>query len=421
MSTGTTAQADQQLRPPEELDDVQMRSLAVVEAPAPLPREPAVTWIPVPVLCALAVVFLPGGHPLQPALAGAAVLAFIAAEQVKLPLTVGSANGLQTLGYASTLQPAFVLMVFAFPLNVVPAVALACMVISSLVRNRSLAYLTTAVADSWFAITPTVVLALLAPGPASWSRWPLYACAFGAEFLADMLVGAVRRALHHDPVSDPTTVLLPLTIDILLTPVGLAAAVIGNTEPAPAVVLLAGVIGVMALLGRERAHRIRESHRALHDPLTGVANRLLFFELLDAAARRCERTNTEGALLLIDLDNFKAVNDTHGHGRGDQVLCMFAERVRCTIRESDTVARLGGDEFAVLLEDPAERGAAEVVADKLRAAFTTPLLLPDGATLKVGASIGAAMFAADAPLAHALAAADRALYADKRRAVMLRA
>ena len=246
-------------------------------------------------------------------------------------------------------------------------------------------------------------------------------CTFGAEFVADMLAGAVRRALHHDPVSDPTTVLLPLTIDILLTPVGLAAAVIGNTEPAAAVVLLAGVIGVMALLGRERAHRIRESHRALHDPLTGVANRLLFFELLDAAARRCERTETEGALLLIDLDNFKAVNDTHGHARGDQVLCAFAERLRGSIRQSDTVARLGGDEFAVLLADPAESGAADAVVEKLRGALATPLRLPDGATLEVGASIGAAVFAADAPLAHALAAADGALYADKRHAVMLRA
>ncbi len=421
MSAGTTAQARQRLHLPEELDNARMRPQAGVEAPAPLPSEPAITWIPVLVLCVLAVVFLPGGHPLQPALAVAAVLAFIAAEQVKLPLTVGSANGLQTLGYASTLQPAFVLMVFALPLNVVPAVALASMVISSLVRNRSLAYLTTAIADSWFAIAPTVVLVILAPGPASWAQWPLYVCAFGAEFLADMLVGAMRRALHHDPVSDPTTVLLPLTIDVLLTPVGLAAAVIGNTEPAAAVVLLAGVIGVMALLGRERAHRIRESHRALHDPLTGVANRLLFFELLDAAARRCERTETEGALLLIDLDNFKAVNDTHGHARGDQVLCAFAERLRATIRQSDTVARLGGDEFAVLLADPADPGAADAVVEKLRHALATPLLLPDGATLEVGASIGAAVFAADAPLAHTLAAADGALYADKRRTVMLRA
>jgi diguanylate cyclase (GGDEF)-like protein len=418
MSTGTTAHARPPLRPPEDYADARTRPLA--EAPAPLPREPAITWIPCLVLSALALVLIPGGHPLQPALAVAAVLAFVAADQVKLPLTVGSADGLQTLGYASTLQPAFVLMLFAFPLNVVPVVALVSMVVSSLVRNRSLAYLTTAVADSWFAIAPTVVLAVLAPGPASWSHWPLYVCAFGAEFVADALLGAARRALHNDPVSDPPTVLLPLTIDVLLTPVGLAAAVIGNDAPAAAVVLLAGVIGVMALLGRERAHRIRESHRALHDPLTGLANRLLFFELLDAAARRCERTDAAGVLLLIDLDNFKAVNDTHGHGRGDQVLCAFADRVRATVRHSDTVARLGGDEFAVLLADPTEPDAGDAVADKLRGAFATPLLLPDGATLKVGASIGAAVFAAHAPLAHALAAADRAMYADKRRAVMLR-
>ncbi len=418
MSTGTTAHARQPLRPPEDYAGARIRPVA--EAPAPLPREPAMTWVPCLVVSALALVIIPGGHPLEPALAVAAVLAFVAADQVKLPLTVGSADGLQTLGYASTLQPAFVLMLFAFPLNVVPVVALASMVVSSLVRNRSLAYLTTAVADSWFAMAPTVVLAVLAPGPASWSHWPLYVCAFGAEFVADTLVGAARRALHSDPVSDPATVLLPLTIDILLTPVGLAAAVIGNDAPAAAVVLLAGVIGVMALLGRERAHRIRESHRALHDPLTGLANRLLFFELLDAAARRCERTDAEGVLLLIDLDNFKAVNDTHGHGRGDQVLCAFADRLRATVRHSDTVARLGGDEFAVLLSDPTEPDAADAVADKLHVAFATPLLLPDGATLEVGASIGAAVFAADAPLARALAAADRAMYADKRRAVMLR-
>jgi diguanylate cyclase (GGDEF)-like protein len=373
------------------------------------------------VATALIAVFLPAGHHLNPALALAAGLAFVAAEQVKLPLTVGEANNLQTLGYASTLQPAFVLMVFAVPLNLVPAVVLGSMIVSSLIRNRSAAYVTTAVADSWFAIVPTLALAALAPGTASWSHWPLYGVVFAAEFAADMGLGTVRRAIHKDPESDVATLLLPLTIDILLTPVGLSAAVTGNHTPAAAVILLVGVIGVMALLGRERSHRLHEAYRALHDPLTGLPNRLLFFELLDAAARRCERNGTEGALLLLDLDRFKEVNDTHGHPRGDEVLCAFGDRLRAHVRHADTVARLGGDEFAVLLADPADEAAAETVAAKLRQALRTPLLLPDGTCLAVSASVGAAMFAAEAPLAHALAAADGALYADKRRAVMLSA
>ncbi len=416
MDTGSNVESARLLRMTEGSRE---RTPSQRELDALEPREPAITWLPFLFVAGAILAMVPGGHPLDPILAVGAVVSFVAAEQVKLPLTAGYADNLQTLGYASTLQPAFVLMMFAFPLNWVPTVALASMIVSSIVRNRSARYVTTAVADSWFAIVPVVMLSLLAPGPASWSHWLLYVAVFAGEFGADMILGAGRRAIHNDPVSDPGTLLLPLTIDILLTPVGLTAAVVGNYAPVAAVTLLVGVIGVMLLLGRERVHRIREAQRALHDPLTGLANRLLFFELLDAAARRCERADCEAALLLLDLDKFKQVNDTHGHQRGDEVLCAFADRVRASVRHADTVARLGGDEFAILLTEPADFDAADAVSRKLRDAFKTPLLLPDGSTLAVGVSIGAAVFDADAPLSRALAAADRALYADKRRAVML--
>ena len=91
-------------------------------------------------------------------------------------------------------------------------------------------------------------------------------------------------------------------------------------------------------------------HQAFHDSLTGLANRALFAEHLDQAFRRRSRIGGVLALLFIDLDGFKAVNDLHGHSIGDEVLKQMAERLRTTLREADAIARLGGDEFAVLFE-----------------------------------------------------------------------
>ena len=113
-------------------------------------------------------------------------------------------------------------------------------------------------------------------------------------------------------------------------------------------------------------------HNAFHDALTGLANRALFADRLDHALARTDRLADPVAVLFVDLDDFKAVNDASGHTAGDELLVAVAERLRRTLRPSDTIARLGGDEFAVLIEDAAEPGRPEAAAQRLLAALAEP-------------------------------------------------
>jgi len=135
-------------------------------------------------------------------------------------------------------------------------------------------------------------------------------------------------------------------------------------------------------------NRSELAHLARHDPLTGIANRLLFAERAEHALARAKRNGQRLAVLLIDLDGFKAVNDANGHAAGDEVLVVVSRRMRGLVRESDTLARLGGDEFVVLIEGvlAGEDGVIQV-AQKLLAAIAQPIPWGQGA-LTVAASIG---------------------------------
>jgi diguanylate cyclase (GGDEF)-like protein/PAS domain S-box-containing protein len=127
-------------------------------------------------------------------------------------------------------------------------------------------------------------------------------------------------------------------------------------------------------------------HRSLHDPLTGLPNRLLFQDRLWHALERGHRESTPTCVLIIDLDGFKAINDRLGHPIGDLVLMAFADRLRSVLRASDTAARLGGDEFSIVCEN-SDLDDAAVLADRLRATVTEPMAL-DGTIVGVGVSIG---------------------------------
>lgn len=157
----------------------------------------------------------------------------------------------------------------------------------------------------------------------------------------------------------------------------------------------------------------RLQHLAAHDPLTGLANRAQLRAQACLAAAAARRHGHTAALLLLDLDDFKGINDTHGHPVGDRVLQVVAERLREAVRTDDVVARLGGDEFAVLLprvESPAD---ALRVADKLLIALGRPVQV-EGLELAIGASVGVACCPQDAQDADALLRdADLALYAAK--------
>jgi diguanylate cyclase (GGDEF)-like protein/PAS domain S-box-containing protein len=153
-------------------------------------------------------------------------------------------------------------------------------------------------------------------------------------------------------------------------------------------------------------------HNAFHDALTGLANRALFADRLEHALDRTDRGQTPVAVLFVDLDDFKAVNDGSGHGAGDALLTAVADRLRRVLRPGDTVARLGGDEFAVLLED-AGTEHAEATAARLLAVLAEPFPAA-GTEVRISASIGIAVGAAglhdsDELLRHA----DVAMYAAK--------
>ena len=155
-------------------------------------------------------------------------------------------------------------------------------------------------------------------------------------------------------------------------------------------------------------------HQALHDALTGLPNRVLFRERLGHAMRGSGRTGEPLAVLLVDLDAFKRVNDTIGHQNGDIVLRQVATRLADCLRDSDTVARLGGDEFAILPAEPVGLAAAAVVAWKVQAALEAPFVVGEH-SVRVGASVGMALFPEHGNNIDTLMRrADLAMYAAKR-------
>ena len=160
----------------------------------------------------------------------------------------------------------------------------------------------------------------------------------------------------------------------------------------------------------------REQGRAegLVDALTGLPNRLLFNDRLDTIIREASRNGECFAVLFVDLDRFKAINDTYGHAAGDQVLKVVTQRLSGSIRASDTVARYAGDEFTVVLRHIVKNDDVSRVAEKIVQVMEAPLYLDDGTELRVTASMGLSFFPDDAGDAHTLLKhADEAMYAAK--------
>ncbi|MFZ0169048.1 MAG: diguanylate cyclase [Candidatus Dormiibacterota bacterium] len=155
-------------------------------------------------------------------------------------------------------------------------------------------------------------------------------------------------------------------------------------------------------------------YRATHDSLTSLANRELTNDRIRTAISVARRTRTEIAVMMLDLNDFKAFNDTHGHEFGDDVLRAVAERLQATVRESDAVGRIGGDEFAILVGGRINAARATALAAKICGAFKSPLANCEGAI--VGLSVGVAMYPrhGDDP-AQLLRCADAAMYAAKGR------
>ena len=192
--------------------------------------------------------------------------------------------------------------------------------------------------------------------------------------------------------------------------------------------MLVGVAGLwmgLALLGlyRKTGRLIKAGTLAeqtirqlsLHDSLTGLANRRFLKENETHLIAAAKRSGRQMAVLAVDLDEFKAVNDRYGHAAGDEVLVTAAERMKRLLRESDVIVRLGGDEFVIVLGQVDDAAAAREVAGRVVESLSQPILLTQGAAAHIGASVGVAMCCAGGEtLSDVLKKADDALYAAKR-------
>ncbi|HRK39969.1 MAG TPA: bacteriohemerythrin [Burkholderiaceae bacterium] len=190
-------------------------------------------------------------------------------------------------------------------------------------------------------------------------------------------------------------------------------------------VLMLALVATAMVVSHERLARAKQQvddlyaqmrARATHDHLTGLPNRSLFFERLSRELSRVRRANKPLALLFLDLDGFKQVNDQHGHDAGDAVLVAVAQRWLSAMRDTDTVARLGGDEFAVILPHTDRTEDLQAIATKLIQLAGQAIELPDHATVKVGVSVGISLYPAHGTEIDTLmAAADTAMYQSKGR------
>lgn len=175
------------------------------------------------------------------------------------------------------------------------------------------------------------------------------------------------------------------------------------------------LVGVKENITERKQLQEQLDQMARCDRLTGLPNRALFFDRLGCLKALSRREGRRFAVLFLDLDGFKTVNDSYGHEAGDAVLRVTAERLTACIRESDTAARMGGDEFAAILGNLSQGADASLVAEKMLQALSAPIVLPDGASCEIGASIGISLYPDDAQKIEVLvSAADAAMHEAKR-------
>lgn len=177
--------------------------------------------------------------------------------------------------------------------------------------------------------------------------------------------------------------------------------------------VVSGFVGIAYDITERRRQDAYIRHIAHHDALTNLPNRVLLTDRMNMAVSRARRAKSQVAVMLLDLDNFKRVNDSLGHHIGDRLLVIVADRLRLCIRDSDTVARLGGDEFVVVLDDPINETNIQGVAKRILDTISTPAMI-DGIEIHITPSIGLAVFPKDGRDSNTLITnADTAMYVAK--------
>ena len=218
--------------------------------------------------------------------------------------------------------------------------------------------------------------------------------------VAAMLLRGVRGGALWTLVTVTGIVGLGIADTMGLLPSGPALGVTARGATMVTVASLTLALGGLAWLAESRAENLLQDlqrqkqvfeERSVRDWLTGLANRPLLTECLIQSWERARRHGPRGALFFIDLNDFKLVNDEHGHAAGDNVLREVALRLQDTVRSSDLVGRIGGDEFALIIEGVESQSDVAVLAEKVAHAIEEPIEL-DHATVHVGASIGVAFF-----------------------------
>jgi diguanylate cyclase (GGDEF)-like protein len=235
-----------------------------------------------------------------------------------------------------------------------------------------------------------------------------WAAPVGAAFAA--LAAAAGAALGDRPTVFGALALLVIVAMLPLVLRGLATSILARLDAAAT-----DRENLRAEL--DAAHEAKEAFRELayHDDLTGLPTRTLLYDRLGLAITQSHRQGSQLALLFLDLDDFKAVNDSFGHGSGDRLLVELAARVRGSVRAGDTVARFGGDEFIVLLDSVTGAEDAARVAAKVLDAVQAPFRL-DGQEVTAAASVGVSVYPRDGTSADALVrSADAAMYRHKQR------
>ncbi len=252
--------------------------------------------------------------------------------------------------------------------------------------------------------SPTYALLILAPVMAA-IVGSVWAALFWTSLV--MLIWVVILGLERIGV-EFTQIIMPHNYNVAIT---LAYAAMG--------VAVVSVIMVYAELNKRLRHALQKANRELeylssHDELTDLHNRRFYEQRMSQALKRAEEQGRPLGLLVFDLDEFKEINDTHGHGMGDALLIKLGERLRTQVRETDLVARLGGDEFAVIMENLRSVEDMPLIAAKLIAAIKQPVTLRN-TRFSLGVSCGVAVYPADGATQQQLEEkADRAMYRAKQ-------
>ena len=313
------------------------------------------------------------------------------------------------------------IVALAYPVSDVAILTVAAMVLIRAETRQRLVLTLLMVGLACIAVADSAFAYLGATG--SYASGDVIDLGWGAGFLLLTVSAAAGREGEHQ--GDPSEQLpgwasawLPYAPLVLA---GLVAAAEPPQVLKSGLVVAVGAMLVIAVMGRQFL-AVNENRRLLgavaeqarHDPLTGLANRTLLYERLERVMRLRERDLLSVGVLVLDLNDFKLVNDTFGHHAGDELLILVADRLTDCVRTSDTVARLGGDEFVVLIEDVSDQ--FDVAAERASGAFDEPFTV-DGHELAMFPSIGLAVAEPDEPDLTAdelLRRADVAMYASKR-------